>query len=206
MAIANIALVFESTHFIRLSGNKHAAPFGAWTPVAQLAEQRIPNPQVECSSHSRRVFGSRREARRNETKNNMSVGIYKQGQGYWVRLMSAIGFGLLVMMGVVWLWDQLSGVQIGDVEPVYIQGGIAVITVAICGLIGYHLIGRKPKLVEFMIATEGEMRKVNWSTRREVAGSTILVILLTLFIALFCQVADLGFSAFFQWAGVLDTA
>ena len=136
----------------------------------------------------------------------MSVGIYKQGQGYWVRLMSAIGLGLLVMMGVVWLWDQLSGVQIGDVEPVYIQGVIAVITVAICGLIGYHLIGRKPKLVEFMIATEGEMRKVNWSTRREVVGSTILVILLTLFIALFCQVADLGFSAFFQWAGVLDTA
>ena len=136
----------------------------------------------------------------------MSVGIYKQGQGYWVRLMSAIGFGLLVMMGVVWLWDQLSGVQVGDVEPVYIQGGIAVITVAICGLFGFHLIGRKPKLVEFMIATEGEMRKVNWSTRREVVGSTILVILLTLFIALFCQVADLGFSAFFQWAGVLDTA
>jgi preprotein translocase SecE subunit len=136
----------------------------------------------------------------------MSVGIYKQGQGYWVRLMSAIGLGLLVMMGVVWLWDQLSGVQIGDVEPVYIQGGIAVITVTICGLIGYHLIGRKPKLVEFMIATEGEMRKVNWSTRREVVGSTILVILLTLFIALFCQVADLGFSAFFQWAGVLDAA
>jgi preprotein translocase SecE subunit len=136
----------------------------------------------------------------------MSVGIYKQGQGYWVRLMSAIGLGLLVMMGVVWLWDQLSGVQIGDVEPVYVQGGIAVITVAICGLIGYHLIGRKPKLVEFMIATEGEMRKVNWSTRREVVGSTILVILLTLFIALFCQVADLGFSAFFQWAGVLDAA
>ena len=136
----------------------------------------------------------------------MSVGIYKQGQGYWVRLMSAIGFGLLVMMGVVWLWDQLSSVQVGDVQPVYIQGGIAVITVTICGLIGYHLIGRKPKLVEFMIATEGEMRKVNWSTRREVVGSTILVILLTLFIALFCQVADLGFSAFFQWAGVLDTA
>mgnify|MGYP001497134104 CR=1 FL=1 len=136
----------------------------------------------------------------------MSVGIYKKGQGYWVRLMSAIGFGLLVMMGVVWLWDQLSGVQVGSVEPVYIQGGVAVLTVAISGLIGYHLLGRKPKLVEFMIATEGEMRKVNWSTRREVVGSTILVILLTLFIALFCQVADLGFSAFFQWAGVLDTA
>ena len=136
----------------------------------------------------------------------MSAAIYKQGQGYWVRLMSAIGFGLLVMMGVIWLWDQLSGFQIGDLESVYVQGGVSIIVIAVCGLIGYHLIGRKPKLVDFMIATEGEMRKVNWSTRREIAGSTVLVILLTLFIALFCQVADLGFSAFFQWAGVLDAA
>ena len=135
----------------------------------------------------------------------MSVGIYKQGQGYWVRLMSAIGFGLLVMMGVAWLWDQLAGMQIGKIEPVYMQGSVAIIVVTISGLIGYHLIGRKPKLVDFMIATEGEMRKVNWSTRREVVGSTILVILLTLFIAIFCQIADLIFSAFFQWAGVLDS-
>ena len=135
----------------------------------------------------------------------MSVGIYKQGQGYWVRLMSSIGFGLLVMMGVVWLWDQLSGAQIGDIEPVYVQGGVSIIVVVVCGLIGFHLIGRKPKLVDFMVATEGEMRKVNWSTKREIVGSTILVILLTLYIAIFCQIADLGFSAFFQWAGVLES-
>ncbi len=136
----------------------------------------------------------------------MSVGIYKQGQGYWVRLMSSIGFGLLIFMGVIWIWDQLSGVQIGEIEPVYIQGGVAILAVVICGFIGYHLIGRKPKLVDFMIATEGEMRKVNWSTKREIIGSTILVILLTLFIAVFCQIADLAYSAFFQWWGVLQTS
>ena len=136
----------------------------------------------------------------------MSVGIYKQGQGYWVRLMTAIGFGLLVMMGVIWIWDQLSGTQIADIEPVYVQGGVAIIVVVICGIIGFHLIGRKVKLVDFMIATEGEMRKVNWSTRREIVGSTILVILLTLFIALFCQIADLVFSTFFQWMDVLQTS
>ena len=119
--------------------------------------------------------------------------------------MSAIGFGLFVMMGVDWLWDQLSAVQIGNIETVFIQAGISVIVVLIGGLIGYQLIGRKPKLVDFMIATEGEMRKVNWSTRREIVGSTILVILLTLFIAIFCQIADLGFSAFFRWFGVLES-
>jgi preprotein translocase SecE subunit len=109
------------------------------------------------------------------------------------------------MMGVIWIWDQLGGAQIGDLEPVYVQGGVSVITVVVCGLIGYHLIGRKPKLVDFMIATEGEMRKVNWSTKREIIGSTILVILLTLFIAIFCQIADLAYSALFQSAGVLQT-
>ena len=36
---------------------------GAWTPVAQLAEQRIPNPQVECSSHSRRVWKELKDKR-----------------------------------------------------------------------------------------------------------------------------------------------
>ncbi|MGY8753578.1 MAG: preprotein translocase subunit SecE [Phycisphaerales bacterium] len=135
----------------------------------------------------------------------MSVGIYKQGQGYWVRLMSAIGFGLLVMMGVIWLWDQIGGIQIGELESVYVQGGVSVIVIAICGLVGYQLIGRKPKLVDFMIATEGEMRKVNWSTRREIVGSTILVILLTLFIAIFCKIVDLAFSTFFQWIDVLQS-
>ena len=59
----------------------------------------------------------------------MSIGIYKQGQGYWVRLMSAIGFGLFVMMGVDWLWEQLSSVQIGNIETVFIQAGVSVIVV-----------------------------------------------------------------------------
>ena len=136
----------------------------------------------------------------------MSVGIYKQGQGYWVRLMSSIGFGLLVMMGVIWLWDQIGGIKIGELEPVYVQGGVSIIVITFCGLIGYQLIGRKPKFVDFMISTEGEMRKVNWSTRREIVGSTILVILLTLFIAIFCKIADLAFSTFFQWVDVLQSA
>jgi hypothetical protein len=109
---------------------------------------------------------------------HMAAGIYKQGQGYWVRLMSAIGFGLLSLMGIAWLWDQVNGIQIGDIEPVFISAAVTIIVMLTCGSIGYYLIGRKPRMVDFMIATEGEMKKVNWSTRREIFGSTILVILL----------------------------
>jgi preprotein translocase subunit SecE len=164
-----------------------------------LAEQRIPNPQVECSSHSRRVWLDK------EQENNMSASIYKSGQGYWVRMMSAIGFFLLVLMGIVWLSEQLAVIKFGEIETVYVQGAAAIIVGVTFALIGFWLIGRKQKFVDFMIATEGEMRKVNWSTKREIIGSTILVILLTFFIAIFCQIADLLFSWFFQSIDVLQS-
>ena len=135
----------------------------------------------------------------------MSASIYKSGQGYWVRMMSAIGFFLLVLMGIVWLSEQLAVIKFGAIETVYVQGAAAIIVGVTFALIGFWLIGRKQKFVDFMIATEGEMRKVNWSTKREIIGSTILVILLTFFIAIFCQIADLLFSWFFQSIDVLQS-
>jgi preprotein translocase SecE subunit len=131
--------------------------------------------------------------------------IYKPGQGYWTRLMSAISAGLIVLLGAAWLWDQLRTVQVGEVEPVYIQGAAAVLVIGVFGYLGFWLIGRKPRVVDFMIATEGEMKKVNWSTRREVIGSTWVVIAFTIFIALFCFGWDLFFQFIFRQTGILDT-
>ena len=50
----------------------------------------------------------------------------------------------------------------------------------------------------------GEMKKVNWSTRREIVGSTLVVIAMTLIISLFCWVWDFAFSTIFVWMRVLD--
>jgi preprotein translocase SecE subunit len=136
----------------------------------------------------------------------MDAGIYKKGQGYWTRLMSAIALGTLVLMGVVWLWDLLTPVRIGNIQTIYVQATAAVIVIALFGLLGYQLIGRRPRVVDFMIATEGEMKKVNWSTRREIIGSTWVVIGLTILIAILCMIFDWVFSGFFQWMGVLETA
>ena len=54
-----------------------------------------------------------------------------------------------------------------------------------------------------MIATEGEMKKVNWSTRREVIGSTKVVITITIFLAILLFCIDLVFQALFRAIGVL---
>jgi preprotein translocase subunit SecE len=55
-----------------------------------------------------------------------------------------------------------------------------------------------------MIATESEMRKVNWPSRRELVGSTWIVICGTLLMALVLLAIDVGFVSFFQWIGVLE--
>ncbi|MDY7107942.1 MAG: preprotein translocase subunit SecE [Planctomycetota bacterium] len=136
----------------------------------------------------------------------MGAGIYKKGQGYWTRLMSAIAFGLIVLMGTVWLWDLLATTKIGDIQTIYVQAGGAVLVLGFFGILGFYLIGRKPAVVDFMIATEGEMKKVNWSSRREVLGSTWIVIALTIFIAILCFAYDRVFQIFFQWMGVLESA
>ena len=134
----------------------------------------------------------------------MAVGIYKPGQGYWTRLMSAIAYGILVLMGAVWLWDLLATTTIGNLETVYIQGGAAVIVAGVFGVLGFWLLARRRPVVDFMVATEGEMKKVNWSSRREILGSTWVVIAMTLIVALLCKAFDLVFSAFFALIKVLE--
>ena len=131
--------------------------------------------------------------------------IYKSGQGYYTRLISAIGWGLLLLMGVSWLWEHLATIELFGQEGVYTAAGGAVIFCGVGGFLLYYLIGRKPKVVDFMIATEGELKKVNWSSRREVLGSTWVVIGLTLLIAGLLFVYDLAFAELFKLAGVLKT-
>jgi len=133
----------------------------------------------------------------------MAIGIYKKGQGYWTRLMSAIAYGLVVLMGVVWLWKLLEPVKVAGVQTVYVQASAAVLVIAVFGWFGFYLIGLKPRVVDFMIATEGEMKKVNWSTRKEILGSTWVVIGLTVFVAVFCLLCDLTFKVLFTFLKVL---
>jgi preprotein translocase subunit SecE len=134
------------------------------------------------------------------------LAINKPGQGFYTRTMSAIGLAVLACMGVMWLVKLLANVRLIGNEPIWGQAVMAVLVFLVLGVLGYWLIGVKPRTVEFLIATEGEMKKVNWSTRREISGSTALVIGFTFFIALICFVVDLGFQMLFQAIDVLEKA
>ncbi len=222
----------------------------------------------------------------------MALGIYKPGQGYWVRVMTAVGAGLLVLATAGWLWkettainlpskawdimltnpqgaptpgqvltaidydDEGNPVEMGTIavesfqasefrpmvrlvdpsfpdknftpnqidelksdtfsatvenvrpipiiNPLYVQGSLAGL-VLLLGAIGIlYYVGLNPKTAEFLIATDGEMKKVNWSTRKEIVGSTWVVIVASVLVATVLFVVDSSFGWFFSAIDVLQ--
>ncbi|MFO0961593.1 MAG: preprotein translocase subunit SecE [Phycisphaerales bacterium] len=132
----------------------------------------------------------------------MAEAIYKSGQGYWTRMISAAGFGLLVAMGTFWIWSKF-GSGGSSVTTKYIAGACALVFLAGTGSLIFWALGRNHRTVDFLVATEGEMKKVNWSTRREIMNSTGVVIFTMFAIAIFCFACDQLYAWFFQQIGVL---
>lgn len=220
----------------------------------------------------------------------MALGVYKPGQGYWTRVLTAVGLGALALSGALWLYQQVSAfpvpqstwalrlsamqggaaegqaltlysdiagatpigtatlervegsgndVRIGsivmqgkstpsgiqrvadaggafsanvserrgtpDFNVQFLQAGAAAIVIVVSAILVYWLVALRPKGNEFLISVDNEMRKVNWSTRREILGSTWVVIGVSFAIALTLFVVDLGFSGFFEFVGVLES-
>ena len=57
----------------------------------------------------------------------------------------------------------------------------------------------KPSVADFMISAEGEMKKVSWSSRKEIAVSTSIVIIVVFIMAILLGATDLGFATLFPW-------
>ncbi|MBX3355824.1 MAG: preprotein translocase subunit SecE [Phycisphaeraceae bacterium] len=134
----------------------------------------------------------------------MSLAVYKSGQGYWTRIMSGCGFGLMVLLGAVWLYRQIHDGGGASVTVQYVAFVVGLLFAVIGGATVYYLIGVKPKTVDFLVATEGEMKKVNWSTRREIVGFTILVLIISFVIATVCALLDVVWAFIMGQAGVLQ--
>ncbi len=219
----------------------------------------------------------------------MALGVYKPGQGYWTRVLTAVGLGALALSGALWLYEQVGAypvpqstwalrvsaidgsattgqgltlysdaagttpmgtatvssvsptggeVQItsisttGGASPLsiqriessadgfrasvserrgmpdfsvtYLQAGAAALVIVLAAVFVYWVVAIRPRANEFFISVDNEMRKVNWSTRREIIGSTWVVIAVSFGIATTLFVVDNLFSTFFRWVGVLD--
>ena len=122
----------------------------------------------------------------------MLLGIYKRGQGKYTRLGSAFGLGIVVVLGCLLLYRKLEGADFGlwvaTMVPVGVSAGFALLI---------FWLSNKPSVADFLIAAEGEMKKVSWSSRKEIAVSTFIVIVLVVILAVLLLVSDLSFKLFF---------
>ncbi len=129
--------------------------------------------------------------------------IYKPGQGYWTRVLTACGAATIVLSGVGWLWDQMDTINAISLHLTYWRTGMVIAVVGFFGALMFYLLN-KPSIVEFMIATEAEMRKVHWPNRKEIIGSVMVVIWGTLFIAALLFFIDIFFGWLFLKINVLE--
>jgi len=157
----------------------------------------------EARDRGARGRAGARPARTAPRSTGFALRIYKSGQGYYTRVGTAVGLGVLVVCGAVFLLNELGSIDLSQKALLPVQYGVTVgFIVAMAGLI-YWLVGVSRKANDFFIATEGEMKKVSWSTRKEVVRSTKVVIVTVILMAVFLFVADIVFMAFFNAIGVL---
>jgi len=131
--------------------------------------------------------------------------IYKRGQGYWTRMGTAIGAALIALLFAEFIYGRLKVAVSVYHWPLntWSMAGIAGGAFALIMLFAWRMMN-KPSNADFLIATDSEMKKVNWTTKKELIGSTKVVIFFMLLIAALLFSLDVLFGYLFHIIKVLE--
>jgi len=123
----------------------------------------------------------------------MAMQVYKPGQGKYTRLTSGISVAVVVAIGCYELWQRLAATDMNA----WIIFMVPLMVFVAIGVATYWALN-KPSVADFLIASEGELKKVNWSSRKEVAVSTFVVILVVVVMAALLGATDMVFQLVFD--------
>jgi preprotein translocase subunit SecE len=103
----------------------------------------------------------------------------------------------MVLLAIVAIgcWRLHEKLQVSD-NP-WLDTLVPALVCAVFGAIIYWL-SNIPTIADFLIAAEGEIKKVSWSSRKEIVTSTLIVISVVAIMATGLGVVDLGFRLFFS--------
>jgi len=125
-----------------------------------------------------------------------NLNIYKRGQAKNTRLWTGISAFVICAYGCFVLHQKLATLNNIWVETLIPFGLCAVLGGTIAWLMN------KPSVADFLISSEGEIKKVSWSTRKEIVSSTTVVIVVMLTISIFLYLVDMGFVWTFDKIGL----
>lgn len=140
-----------------------------------------------------------------EAQGWFSAATYKPNQGRRVRRGTLLGVFVLVAAGIYSLLSHhtLDGVGNWEVRlpfapkslillpDVWLTGPLVLI--AVSAWLGYRLV-HVPTFAEFLIATEGELNKVAWPTRKGLVQDTIVVLATVVLFTVFLFVVDVAWG------------
>jgi len=131
--------------------------------------------------------------------------IYKKGQGTTARWIAAVALLGLAVLGCyalqaklsesesAWITQKLNLGIINLSLSVIIAAGAFVLAAVAVGFVVNHR-----RLVDYLINSEAELRKVAWPTRPELKRQTIVVLVSMAFFGILLFLADLLFGALHQ--------
>jgi preprotein translocase SecE subunit len=119
--------------------------------------------------------------------------MYKPGQGKYSRLGTLFSIVIVVGIGCYRLYQMLGASDLSFLITAMIP---AVIFAVLSGVTLWLL--NKPAVADFLIAAEGELKKVNWSSRKEIAVSTFVVIVVVLLMSALLGATDFVFQLIFS--------
>jgi preprotein translocase subunit SecE len=123
--------------------------------------------------------------------------LYKPMQGWYARIYTAAGLGLIAAAG---LW------RIHEASVEYSLAwrlGLPTIFAAIFGWIVFRII-EFPPFAEFLIATEAEMNKVSWTSKDDLFRATTVVLSTVVVMAAFLYFVDTLWTFVLRLIGVLQ--
>ncbi len=135
-------------------------------------------------------------------KGQSFIDIYKKGQGYYTRLGTAIGAGILILGLGNFIYENINFDE-SWAPGLWIKVGVPVAVIVLMAIFVHWLLNVKRSTCDFLIATDGEMKKVNWTTKKEIIAATKVVILVTILTAALLFVVDQAFKFFFVSIDVL---
>jgi len=122
----------------------------------------------------------------------MELKIYKRGQAAYTRLFTSLTVFFIVAVGCYRLYDQLRMVGNPWIE-VFVPAGIAAAAAAFLAWLS-----NRPSMADFFIAAEGEIKKVRWSSRKEIVASTTIVVIVVFVFSVLLFAADFFFAWLFM--------
>jgi preprotein translocase subunit SecE len=123
----------------------------------------------------------------------MFTQMYKPGQGKYSRLGTGFSVGIVVAIGCWRLYEILGASDLSLWITTMVPAAIFVALL----IVTFWLLNQ-PTAADFLIAAEGELKKVNWSSRKEVAVSTFVVIIVVILMAALLGTTDFVFQLVFQ--------